>query len=123
MRVRSEIEAINSRFVSAINAGDADAISELYTVDCSVLVPNHATLKGRDEVRAFFQEMIETVGGTTTLELNATDGAGDLAYQWADYTLSAGEISDAGRVVEVFRRQEDGSWQIALSIFNSSNPA
>jgi uncharacterized protein (TIGR02246 family) len=123
MEIFEAIEEINTKFVDAINRGDAAAIAALYTEDCSVLVPNHATLRGRDEVRVFFQEMIEAVGGTTMLNIVETADAGKWAYQWADYTLTAGEITDSGRVVEVFRRDTEGVWKISLSIFNSSEPA
>jgi ketosteroid isomerase-like protein len=88
-----------------------------------VLVPNHATLRGRDAVRAFFKEMIDAVGGTTTLEIIELDDAGDWAYQWLNYTLEAETVSDSGRVIEVLRRQSDGSWKIHLSIFNSDRAA
>ena len=123
MTIRQAIESINATFVAAINRGDAAKIAMLYTEDCSVLVPNHATLRGRDEGEAFFKDMIDSVGGTTTLDLVEVADEGDWAYQWADYTLEADAVSDAGRVVEVFRRQSGGSWKIHLSIFNSASPA
>jgi uncharacterized protein (TIGR02246 family) len=119
MTMRDEIGAVNDAFVAAINRGDATSISALYTSDCSVLVPNHTTLKGRDEVHNFFGEMIDAVGGTTTLEIVELSDAGDWAYQWLHYTLEAESMSDSGRVVEILERQADGSWKIRLSIFNS----
>ena len=44
MTIRQAIESINATFVTAINRGDAATIAMLYAEDCSVLVPNHATL-------------------------------------------------------------------------------
>jgi uncharacterized protein (TIGR02246 family) len=123
MTTREAIEAINATFVAAIHRGDAATIATLYAEDCSVLVPNHATLQGRDAVRAFFAEMIDAIGGTTTLEIVEFADAGGWAYQWIHYTLEADTVSDSGRVVEVLRRQSDGSWTIHLSIFNSDRPA
>ena len=48
--------------------------------------------------------------------------AGDMAYHWGTYSLESGEVSDTGKVVEIFDRQADGSWKIRLSIFNSDHP-
>ena len=123
MATRNEIEAVNDAFVAAINRGDAASISALYTADCSVLVPEHATLHGPEEVREFFSGMIDSVGGTTTLEIVELKDAGDWAYQWLHYTLTADAMSDSGRVVEILQRHEDGSWKIKLSIFNSDRVA
>jgi uncharacterized protein (TIGR02246 family) len=81
MTTREAIDAVNATFVAAINRGDAATIATLYTEDCSVLVPNHATLKGNDAVREFFAGMLDAIGGTTTLEIVELADAGDWAYQ------------------------------------------
>ncbi len=48
--------------------------------------------------------------------------AGNMAYQWTTYTLEAEDVSDVGKMIEVFNRQADGSWKVHRTIFNSDNP-
>jgi uncharacterized protein (TIGR02246 family) len=122
MGTRQDIEKINAEFLDAFNGGDAAAITTGYTEDCAVLVPNQPTVRGRQAVETLFKGMIEEIGGTATLEIVEVAEAGDLAYQWATYTLEGSEISDAGQLVEIFRRQADGSWKVHRSMFNSDNP-
>ena len=114
---------MNEAFVAAINRGDAASISALYTADCSVLVPEHATLRGPEEVREFFGGMIDTVGGTTTLEIVELKDTEDWAYQWLHYTLTVHAMSDSCRAVEILQHQVDGSWKLKLSIVNSDRAA
>ena len=119
MTTRAEIEKNNADFVDAFDRGDSTAINASYAEDCSVLVPNHATVHGRQEVSALFQGMFDEIGGKTSLQIVELEDAGDWAYQWLAYTLEAEEVYDSGRVVEILKRQSDGSWKIHLSIFNS----
>ena len=65
---------------------------------------------------------LDEVGGSANIESVEIAGAGDLAYQWATYSLEGGEQSDTGKFVEIYNRQADGSWKIRLTIFNSDNP-
>ena len=56
------------------------------------------------------------------------EGRGDLAYVKGTFTMSMvppgapGPITDVGKYIEIRRRQADGSWLIALDIFNSDLP-
>ena len=122
MEARQAIEAINAEFLDAYNRGDAAAIAAGYVEDSAVLAPNQPTARGRQAIETLFKEMIEEIGGTGSFEIVEVADAGDLAYQWATYTLQGGKESDAGKFVEVYNRQADGSWKIRLSIFNSDNP-
>ncbi len=122
MEARQAIEAINAEFDDAYNRGDAAGTATGYIEDCVVLAPNQPTFRGRQAVETFFKEQIEEFGGTVNHEIVEVVVAGDLAYQWATYTVESGEVSDAGKVVEIFNRQADGSWKIRLSIFNGDNP-
>ena len=56
------------------------------------------------------------------------DGRDDLAYVVGTYTMTIvppgapGPINDSGKYVEIRRKQSDGSWLIAVDIFNSDLP-
>ena len=122
MEARQAIEKMTAEFVDAYNRGDAAATTADYAEDGAVLAPNQPTVLGRQAIETLFKEMIEEIGGTASFEIVELVEAGDVAYHWATYSLKGGKESDAGKVVEIFNRQADGSWKIRLSIFNSDNP-
>jgi ketosteroid isomerase-like protein len=56
------------------------------------------------------------------------DGAGDMAYVYGTYSMMLAmpgmeePVPDHGKYIEIWRRQEDGSWRLARDIFNSDLP-
>jgi ketosteroid isomerase-like protein len=122
MEARQAIEESNAMFVQAYNRGDAAACAANFLEDGAILAPNQPAVLGKQAVEGFFKGMIEELGGTGAIEILEVDAAGDLAYQSATYSFESNEGSDAGKFVEVYKRQADGSWKIRLTIFNSDNP-
>lgn len=122
MEARQAIEESNANFVQAYNQGDAAACAANYLEDGAMLAPNQPAVLGKQAVEGFFKGMIEELGGTGHIEIVDVGAEGDLAYQSAAYSFESSEGSDAGKFVEVYKRQADGSWKIQLTIFNSDNP-
>jgi uncharacterized protein (TIGR02246 family) len=105
-------------------ASDAQAYARLYYAeDARVLPPNVGTITGREAIAAFlgsfgalqkFQATILTV-----------EGRNDLAYVHGAYEMSVlppGEsepVGDKGKYVCIWKKQSDGSWKVALDIWNS----
>ncbi|MDH3305458.1 MAG: DUF4440 domain-containing protein [Gammaproteobacteria bacterium] len=115
----SLITARSEAWEAALNAGDIDALVELYTSDARVLPPNEKMRSGSDAVRAEFGAMIEAgLGGTTTI-LDARV-SGDMGYIVGTFVIKAGdEVVDSGKYIETWRRDTDGKWRISNDIFNS----
>ncbi len=122
METREAIEKLNAEFVDAYNRGEIAEIATGYTEDSAVLAPNQPAVRGKQAIETLFKGMIEEIGGTASIESVEVADAGDLAYQWATYSLEGREQSDTGKFVEIYNRQPDGSWKIRLTIFNSDNP-
>ncbi len=122
METRQAIEKMSAEFVDAYNQGDIAALATSYTEDGAVLAPNQPSVRGKQAIETLFKGMIEEIGGTASIGIVEMADAGDLAYAWATYSLEGGEQSDAGKFVEIYNRQADGSWKIRLTIFNSDNP-
>jgi ketosteroid isomerase-like protein len=96
-----------------------------YAPDATVLPPNAEAVHGRTAISAFLAAF-----PTITMfsaELVSVEGDGDLAYVYGTYHLEMdtpdGPEADDGKYIEVWKRQADGSWQIAYDIFNSDLPA
>lgn len=109
MDIREAILQLNAEFNDSWKSGDASAIAQAYLSDGAILAPNEKPHRGRQAIETFFQGFIDEVGGSVDIESMDIAGDGDLAYQWATYAIDAGENSDAGKFVEVYRRQADGS--------------
>ncbi len=122
MDIQQAIQQINAEFIELFEQRDATAIAAAYIEDGAILAPNQKTHRGRQALEDFWKGFFDEIGGAANIESVEIAGEGDLAYQWATYSMEGGEQSDAGKFVEIYKRQSDGSWKIRLTIFNSDNP-
>jgi uncharacterized protein (TIGR02246 family) len=104
-------------------AGDFESLAKCYTEDAVVMPPGHPTVRGRDAI----QKWIAGFPRATRFdnEIEQIDGRGDLAYVRGRYSMTLQPqgaptpVEDAGKYVEIRKRQPDGSWPVANDIFNS----
>lgn len=119
------IEESTAAFAEAVRAADWDGVAALYTEDVMLMPPNEEAREGRAAAR----EWLGSFPPLVRFELDPVEieGVGDLAYVRGTYALemSMGDraVTDRGKYVEIRREQEDGSWLIAVDIFNSDQPA
>ncbi len=109
-------------------AADVDAyVKTHYAEDARVLPPNHAMVTGREAIAA----LLRSAGSiqqykATVLEI---EGRNDLAYAHGTYEMAvtpagaAEPVGDAGKYVEIWKKQRGGTWRVVLEIFNSDLPA
>jgi hypothetical protein len=89
--------------------------------------PPAELIEGREAIEAFWQAGLEAGVSEVefeALELERQDG---LAYEIGRYSLrlepaDGGTVVDRGKYVLVHERQEDGSWQWAVEMFNPEAP-
>jgi ketosteroid isomerase-like protein len=120
---------ITKEEVRAVEAGDLDKYLSLLSGD-AVFMPQNATVKAGEELRAWLRDFLEhftiqyrqfTHGETIVRD--------DLACHtytcsWIATPKSGGEAKPASfKGIHVFRRQADGSWKIARSIWNTDPPS
>jgi len=125
-----DVEAIKSLGPSMDQtalACDWDALLALMTDDVLWIGPNIPEIQGQASCKSW----LESVGMTITehkVEFLDIDGCGDLAYARGPFTESVtvegveGPIEDAGNVLAIVRKQSDGSWLIAIWMWNSKLP-
>ena len=114
------IDAGNQATAAAIMAGDAGSVAAGYTDDAYVLAPDAATVRGREDIRAFWQGMIESGVKNVHIGTGEVASSGDLAY--AVGTLEVTGADDAtgyARYVLVFKRVS-GQWRLHLDIWTPS---
>jgi uncharacterized protein (TIGR02246 family) len=113
----SVIDEGNKAFAATIMAGDARSAADGYTEDAYVLAPSAATARGREDIQAFWQGVIES--GVKNVQINTGEVAssGDLAYATGTLDVTgADDTTEHSRYVLVFKRVS-GTWQLHLDIW------
>ena len=124
---QAAIRASAAPFAQAMVAADHAAIAAMYTEN-AVLMPSNASIV---EGRAAIQTWSEAFPKVTECTLTPVDidGRGDLAFVRGTFTLTLepegapGPTQDRGKYVEIRQKQSDGSWLMAVDIFNSDLPS
>jgi uncharacterized protein (TIGR02246 family) len=120
------IEASADIFVEAALAGDWEALAALYTEDVVLMPPNGPVVEGRVAIQDFLESFpFITQFAVTIVQI---DGRGDLAFVRGTNSMTlivegtSEPIHITGKYVEIWRKQPDGKWLIAVDIWNSDLP-
>lgn len=126
--VREAIDASGAAWETAALAGDAAALTALYTEDAIVMPPNALKSVGSAAIQTGFTEMLG-VAPFTAIDI-VTEGvevsaSGDMAWAHGTYTSTntvAGEpYEDTGKWANVSENR-DGQWLMVVDIWNSDTP-
>ena len=120
----SDIEAIHTARAArsaAIAAGDAAAAAAVATDDGVILPPSLPPRQGQAALREWFTNFPFTSLVFTSIEI---DGASGIAYDRGTYegTLRNGGVTQ-GKYLWIWRKQGDGSWRVAIAMWNLNAPA
>lgn len=120
----AEISAVmeaTTQYGAAIVANDLDKMKSLLD-EGIIMMPTEATAKnGIEESMDFFATGPSLEGSITP---DQVEGSGNLAYVRGNYNLTfivndTLHIPDNGKYIEVWKKQEDGSWKVVVDIWNS----
>ncbi len=122
----AEIRRVEQLFVQAQLAGNIDSVLALRTPDIVWLPPGAPFLAGKAALREFLQNSGIRLTSFRVTPL-WTEGRGDLAYNRGKYTSTvvagADTTNEVGKYLQIWRRQNDGSWLIAVDIWNTESSA
>ncbi|HYN08066.1 MAG TPA: DUF4440 domain-containing protein [Vicinamibacterales bacterium] len=113
----------------AATARNVDALMAFYTDDVTFMPPNAAMVTGRDNVRKYLTDMMNmpdfSIAWTPTRAEAARSG--DVGYSIGTYhamfTAPDGNmVMEDGKYTTVWKKQADGSWKLAVDMFNSNMP-
>ncbi len=122
--LRSEIEAVEAKYVEAYNAGDAVALAALYTEDATVQPASGERFVGPSAIEAFrAEEFMESSARDLTVTTLEVGAAGDLAYEIGTWTVAlvmvgGEEVESEGTYVVVFKRTADGSLKLLVDTWS-----
>ncbi len=120
------IKASPDAFAEAMLAGDWAAVAALFTEDAVFMPPNGPAVEGRTAIQASLEPLPPFAQFEATIV--QIDGRGNLAFVRATYSETytvegtPEPIHNTGKYVEIWRKQPDGKWLIAVEIWNSDLP-
>ena len=123
------IGSVMSSYEAALNASNTDAVMPLYAEDGVFMAPNNQSAVGKAAVRRAYDAVFKAIMlkvKFTIVELVV------ISPQWAFVrTNSAGTqkvnatgatSAEANQELFIFKKSDDGGWQIARYSFSTTNP-
>jgi uncharacterized protein (TIGR02246 family) len=118
--LRAQIGKMDQAWQTAYNAGDAAAVTTLYTPDAKVMAPGAEPVSGHAAIQAFFTADLAK-GAKNTLTLADVTGFGDFALETGGWVAKAadGKHLDHGTFTTLYKKV-GGAWKIYRDTWNSS---
>ena len=120
-KAEQAVRDADEQWSRAAVAKDLDRTVSFYAKDALVLPPNRPAVTTRDGIRnlwkGFLDSLTEISWTTTRVE---TARSGDIAYLTGTYQMTMKDgTKDRGKFLDVWKKQADGSWKVAVDMVNS----
>lgn len=104
-----------------------DAVFAHWTDDAMVLAPDAPMARGKEASRAVFAELEAMPGYSLSWTPTTADVSGDLGYTIGTYHMEVRNSEDRlvaidGKYMTVWKKQPDGTWKVAVDMFNANGP-
>ena len=121
--LRPQIEKLVQAWQDAYNAGDAAAVTALYTTDAKLLVPGAEPGSGPKAIQELIAADI-ALGGKLTLTLVDVVGFGDYALETGSWVATSpdGKHLDHGPYLVLYKKA-GGDWKMYRDMWNSTMPS
>jgi len=104
-----------------------DTLFTFFTDDAIVLPPDAPMARGKEESRAVFAALEAMPGYSLTWSASMADvgGVADLGYTIGTYHMAfqdpgGNPVEIDGKFMTVWKKQPDGTWKIAVDMFNAN---
>ena len=121
------IRSLIDSYEQAVLGEDYDAAAALWAEDVIRMPPNAPMIEGRAAMLEQFDARAYVVKEFSQA-FEEIDGRDGLAYARGPYSITITipgnpePVSDSGKSLAILRKQEDGSWLIAIACWNSDLP-
>ena len=126
-QIRAAMASTNDLFNSEVfGRRNFDALDQIYTADARILPPGVPMVSGREGIKQFWRNLIESVNARSavlsSVEVIPTGdgiveiGRADLTVEPVDRTAAAMEVKYV-----VYWRREDGRWKWHIDIWNPNS--
>ena len=125
-QIKRAMASTNQLFISEVfGKGNLDALNDIYTANARVLPPGAPMIAGRQAIKDFWSNLIESMNATTAaLTSVEVMPSGDGIVEIGRATLTANPDGQGTTEIEVkyvvYWRQEDGRWKWHVDIWNQN---
>jgi uncharacterized protein (TIGR02246 family) len=105
-------------FTKHLNAGDLDAVVDMYEPEARFVTPSGDILVGRDKIR---QVLVGLIDAKTQFQSRVVKKVivGDIALLYSDFQGTTNDPSGKtvkiqSKAIEVLRKQPDGTWKLIV---------
>lgn len=123
-QIKRAMQTTNDLFNSEVfGKRNFAALDNIYTRDARILPPGAPMISGREAIKKFWSEMVQSANATGVV-LTAVDVllAGDSAVEIGKATLTVEPPGQSATQIEmkfvVYWREEDGRWKWHIDIWN-----
>ena len=116
---------LSRNWAAEAQTADNESILNNWASDARVMPPGQGTVKGHDAIRKMLEESSKIPGFEINWEPKEAfvSESGDLGYviahNYVKVTDSLGNtITTFNKAVEIWKKQQDGSWKNVVDIFN-----
>jgi uncharacterized protein (TIGR02246 family) len=120
--ISTELVAVRTAFVDALNSRDAGRLGALYAPDAVVVLSDGRVLHGASEISAHFERTSSSrAAGTLTLTPARFDASGEIRSETGTTVETSRndgvpDTSVTGVYVVIYSRQPDGEWRITMEL-------
>ena len=127
--IEQALRDLDAQWSAAAGSKDLEKTISFYSGDAIVLPTNAPAATTKDAIRNTWRDLLASPGlaiswKTTKVEVSKSS---DIAYTTGTYELAMNDasgkpINDRGKYVEVWKKQAEGKWKVAVDIWNSDLP-
>jgi ketosteroid isomerase-like protein len=124
----SAVAQATTALLIAVNRSDLGGVLAMWCEHGVLMPPHHPSVRGRLALETYFRDLFARSRFAFSFTSSRIEVAGDVAFEHVEYTASACPVAggpavqDVGKGLHVYRRQADGSWKLAVDIWNSDGP-
>jgi len=122
----AEVRKADAEWAAAARTANVDAWMAFYAADAIVMPPNLPLANDRERIRRTVTDLLTLPHVSLSWSAIKVElaGSGDLAYLIGAYDLRFDDprgapVSDRGKLLEVWKKQADGSWKCIVDAWNS----
>ncbi len=130
--IEQALRDLDAQWSAAAAAKDLEKTISFYSEnaqDALVLPTNAPAATTKEAIRNTWKDLFASPGLAISWKTTKVEVArsGDIAYTTGTYELTVNDasskpINDRGNYVEVWKKQTDGKWKVAVDIWNSDLP-
>ena len=112
------IAAVLNSWLEAYRKGDLDGVAAHHTDNASLFAPGVPRVDGTEALKATIQGMIDSGLTYISHETTEAESREDIGYLLANMTLAIPDGNVSAKVIDVLKRQPDGTWKFHATSWN-----